>query len=375
MRRLKLWHLFSTFAPGGPQVRTVQIVNALGDEFSHVFSAMDGVMEAASRIQAGAPYETVAAPRCGSTVQQVAAIRGLLLEMQPDLLLTYNWGTIEAAMGAQLLTGIPFVHAEDGFGKDEAPGLKKRRVWTRAMVLRGAAAVVVPSRTLQRIALEQYMLPRKKVIYIPNGVDPARFVPCGNPGAKVAFGIPPDARVIGTVGHLRPEKNLGLLIESFAGLEDRDARLLIAGGGACLDELRVAAARHGCSKRVVFTDMMSDPLPAYAAMDVFALSSDTEQMPVALLEAMACGLPAVCTNVGDCGWMLGEAAVLTPPGDPAALTAALNRLLADEDLRKQLGAENRASCEHRFSQNEMIERYRRLYLWAAGRGPAPEEMA
>lgn len=372
--KVVLMHVFPTFDLGGAQVRTLNLMVGLGRGFRHLVAAADGRAGAAAGVEDGVDFELCEAPPKAGTAETAWGYRRLLLRWKPDLLLTYNWGAIEAAMGALLGTGVPFLHCEDGFGADEAQGLKRRRVWTRRLILRGAAAVVVPSRTLERIALEQYRLPSRTVRYIPNGVDTVRFAPQSNPAAKAALGIPPEAEVVGTVGHLRPEKNLGLLIESFAGLKDRNARLLIAGGGGCLEQLRAAAERQGCQGRVVFAGLLSDPAPAYAAMDVFALSSDTEQMPVALLEAMACGLPAVCTDVGDCGWMLGDAAVLTPPGDAAALTAALKRLLEDEGLRKRLGAQNRASCERRFSRNDMIESYRKLYLWAAGRGPAPEEL-
>lgn len=372
-----LLHVFPTFDLGGAQVRTLDLMLSLGSGFRHLVAAADGRTGAAANVAGHVDFRLCRAPAKGGTPATALGYRQLLRQLRPDLLLTYNWGAIEAAMGARLLTGIPFVHGEDGFGADEAGGLKQRRIWTRAVVLRGARGVVVPSKTLERIALEEYRLPREKVLYIPNGVDTERFAPRRDEAARAAFGLPADAKVVGTVGHLRPEKNLGLLIESFARLNDRAARLLIAGGGGCLEELRAAAGRHGCAERVIFAGMMSDPAPAYAAMDVFALSSNTEQMPVALLEAMACGLPAVCTDVGDCGWMLGAESgqFVVPAGDAGALTAALARLLASEDLRERTGKANRAACAGRFSRSEMIESYRRLYLWAAGRGPVPEELA
>lgn len=376
MSPLRVLHVFSTFAPGGPQVRTVDLMHCLGPSFTHVVAAMDGVTTAAARISGEVQFKLIEAPPAGGTVSRALAARHLLLKTRPELVITYNWGAIEAAMGARLGTGIPLLHAEDGFGADESSGLKPRRVWTRRLVLRGAAGVVVPSRTLERIALEQYRLPRDKVIYIANGVDTERFAPRAGGAAKQALGIDEAVPVIGTVGHLRPEKNLVLLVEAFARLERKDARLLIAGGGPCGLELQAAAGRLGCAGRVVFTGMLADTTAVYEAMDVFALSSDTEQMPVALLEAMASGLPAVCTDVGDCAAMLeaGAPPFIVPAGDAGALAAALDCLLGDAALRSRAGEANRRRAVTAYSRAEMIARYRRLYLETAGRKTAGEDL-
>ena len=100
---------------------------------------------------------------------------------------------------------------------------------------------------------------------------------------------------------------------------------------------------------------MSDPAPLLRAFDIFALSSDTEQMPLSLLEAMAAGLPTAATDVGDVRSMLPEAGrrfVTTP--DEASLAAALAALLADPDLRRALGRESRAKAETAFDQRTMF---------------------
>jgi glycosyltransferase involved in cell wall biosynthesis len=108
---------------------------------------------------------------------------------------------------------------------------------------------------------------------------------------------------------------------------------------------------------------MHDPAPCLAAFDVFALSSASEQMPLALLEAMASGLPAVCTDVGDCREMLGGggAPAVVPPGDEAAYAAALAALAARAELRAALGAANRARCVERYPADRMVRAYASLY--------------
>jgi glycosyltransferase involved in cell wall biosynthesis len=100
-------------------------------------------------------------------------------------------------------------------------------------------------------------------------------------------------------------------------------------------------------------------------MDVFALSSDTEQMPIALLEAMASSLPAVATDVGDVRAMLPDAqsrfVVAQHPDGTARFAAALDELAADRELRERLGAANRDRIREQFTLGGMVEQYRALY--------------
>jgi glycosyltransferase involved in cell wall biosynthesis len=112
---------------------------------------------------------------------------------------------------------------------------------------------------------------------------------------------------------------------------------------------------------VLFTGAVEDPAPLYAEFDIFALSSDTEQMPLSVLEAMAAGLPVAATDVGDVRAMLAPAnAAHVVPGDPAALAAALQRLAEDPAQRSWLGAANRAMAERDFDEALMFRAHAAL---------------
>jgi glycosyltransferase involved in cell wall biosynthesis len=100
----------------------------------------------------------------------------------------------------------------------------------------------------------------------------------------------------------------------------------------------------------------------YARMDVFALSSDTEQMPMSVLEAMAAGLPVASTDVGDVAGMLAaENREFVVPLDAARLSAALAGLVGDAGLRQRVGAANRAKVERDYADTVMFDRYARLF--------------
>ena len=125
------------------------------------------------------------------------------------------------------------------------------------------------------------------------------------------------------------------------------------GDGPERPALQALAASLGL--RVHWAGHVTDPAPLLRALDIFAMSSDTEQMPLGLLEAMAAGLPAVATDVGDIAAMLPPSArSFVTPRDDVALAAALRRLIASPELRQEMGDANRIKAEQAFDQHRMF---------------------
>jgi len=356
-----LLHVFPTFAVGGSQVRTATIIDLLGDEFRHTILPMDGRREALSRISTPVGY--LDPPLSRHAVTRPLHLRRLLSGAEPDLVLTYNWGAIEAVLAARTLS-IPVIHTEDGFGPDEAERLLPRRVWTRRLLLRSTSVrTVVPSRTLEQIALRNYRLPRSLVSYIPNGIDLKRFHPGRSPEIRAQLGIAEGEIVFGTMGALRPEKNLEFMLRAFAEAAIPNSRLVLVGSGPCSSTLEIAASKLGLGERVCFAGAIADPANYYRAFDVFAMSSVTEQMPLSLLEAMATGLPAVCTDAGDTAILLGskKSPDVLQVDDLNGYVGAMRLLAENRTLRRNRGDNNRARCEAEYGVDEMVKKYRREY--------------
>jgi glycosyltransferase involved in cell wall biosynthesis len=354
-------HVFSTFAAGGPQVRTADLMNAGADAFRHTVVAMDRCFDCRERVDPAVELTLLDPPPRASSWRTVRAMRELVRQVDPDLVLTYNWGAIETIPAARL-AGCPLVHAEDGFGPDEAQRLKTRRNLTRRLVFRWARQVVVPSRNLESIATGPWRCPAEKVLYIPNGVDTGRFHPGKESELRVAAGIPAGALVVGTVAKLRAEKGLEFLIEACADLRRDDLWLLLVGDGPEEGTLRQVAVARGLADRVIFTGALPDPAPSYRNMNLFALSSHTEQMPISVLEAMASGLAVLSPDVGDVRRMVADpdrGSIVRRSAGP--YQKALRRLLDDAALRKELGKANRLRCLELFQRARMIERYQELY--------------
>ena len=372
--RPHLCHVFPAFATGGPEVRTALLIDASADEFRHTVVSLNGILSGRGRVLRGEAVRFLEAPRDGGQVGNALALGRLLKELKPDLVLTYGWGGTDAVAAARLAGFRRLVHTEDGFLPDEALGQKPKRVLVRRLFFRLPLRVVVPSRNLLRIATKIWWLPRRRVRYVPNGVDVGRFAP--RPPEVVAaarkrLGCSPEEIVIGTVGHLREEKNQERLLRAFAAVAARrPARLLLIGDGPLREPLGKRAQELGVADRVVFPGVVSDTWEYYPAMDVFALSSDTEQMPIAVLEAMGTGRPVVSTDVGDVKDMVSAEGRrrVTPRGDDVAYTKALDELADDPGERALLGRANRAKCLAEYDVRTMVGAYLGLYREALGAG-------
>jgi glycosyltransferase involved in cell wall biosynthesis len=352
-----LLHVFPTFAVGGSQMRFAQLVRLHGARYRHTVLALDQNYDMANRL-AGFP---ITYPKLEFDKRKTFAswrlFRKTLRDIAPDVLLTYNWGAVEWALINRFGTAIPHLHIEDGFGPEEAQRQLGRRVWTRRLALTGRnTKVVLPSRNLERIARQIWSLPAKQVRYIPNGVDCARFTATARDDAERPL-------VIGTVASLRREKNIARLIEAFSEVSSGRAagslELLIVGGGAERQSLEDLARQRGVSVR--FAGQTNQPEQFLRQMDIFALSSDTEQMPLSLLEAMAAGLPVVATAVGDVAQMVAaeNGSYIVPPDD-RAFAAALARLIEDRPAQQALGRANETKARATFDENVMAARYAEL---------------
>lgn len=357
-----LVHVFPSFARGGSQTRFGQLVLAHGRRYRHTVISLDGNLDMAGALPADAPVECRVPPFDKAVgLRNVPRFRRTLQDLKPDLLVTYNWGSIEWCLANRWRPLSPHVHIEDGFGPEETHRQLLRRVMLRRVALSGKhTRIVLPSRQLERIAREEWRLPQARILYVPNGVDCARFE-----AAAAAHAGRSGSQVIGTVATLRAEKNLGRLIRTFAALapERPDSRLVIVGGGTERDALEAQAHATGLGARIVFTGPTAEPERALAEMDVFALSSDTEQMPLSILEAMAAAMPIASLAVGDVADMVAEEnrRYVVPRADEAAFRAALLALLGDPALRRRLGAANRTVALERFDHRLMVQRYAEIF--------------
>ncbi len=366
-RPVRILHVHSTFSLGGKEARACRLMNAFGDWAEHtILSAVHDALGARAAIDPSirVDFPTDHPPIVGKP----SPLRYLHLAryMQRfDLVLTYNWGAMDAVGARRLYAPFlrlpPLIHHEDGFNHDELDRQKPARVWFRRLMLGAAQRVVVPSMKLERIAREIWRQPDERVLRIANGIDLGEYVRSDER----------ELPAIGTLAGLRPVKNLPLLVRAFAR-SGMAGNLLIAGQGPERDGILAEAQAHGVADRVELPGHLA-PADAVRRFDIFALSSDSEQQPISLIEAMAAGLPAVATDVGDIRNMVAPANLpfIVPVGDEEGFAMAIATLAADKALRRQIGDQNRDKALQSFGEGQMIASYRALYAAAVGRDSPP----
>ncbi|KXX57099.1 MULTISPECIES: glycosyltransferase [unclassified Rhodococcus (in: high G+C Gram-positive bacteria)] len=217
-------------------------------------------------------------------------------------------------------------------------------------------------------------IPPRKIRIIHNGVDPAQFDPRGDRAAAADLGIGPRDRVVGILAALRPEKDHATLLRAARLVVDElpDAKFLVVGDGPTRGDLERLAGELGIADRVVFTGSRPDVRDLLGVMDVFVLSSySVECFPMALLEAMAAGRPAVCTAVGGVPEMISEGVTgfLVPPRAPTALAEKLLRVLTDPETSREMGLAARTRVESEFSLRASVAESERALEEVAGRCP------
>jgi glycosyltransferase involved in cell wall biosynthesis len=207
--------------------------------------------------------------------------------------------------------------------------------------------VVVPSRAVGRFAVEHIGLDGHIVDVVPNGIDVERFTPSAQP-----VRARPTALWLGVMA---PVKRLDVLIDAAADVPDLQVNLV--GSGPQQRAIEKAVSNRGIAGRVVFSGAVSDPLPAFAEADLFVLTSAAENCPLALLQAMACGLPVIASRVGGIPEIVrdGIEGFLFPPGDARALADAVRVLLADPACRRSMGACARDRVVRHFSLSTCVE--------------------
>ncbi len=354
----RLLHVFPSFDVGGAQMRFAALAEGLGAGFHHDVLSLSGSYEASALVPPGAPVALLGpSPREPTLMRRLGAYRAQLAERRPDILLTYNWGAMEVAL-ANRLGRVPHIHMEDGFGPEETTRQIGRRVWGRRLAL-GRSQMAVPSRTLELLALRTWRMDPRRVHHIPNGVAPR--LRSGRTLEELGLDLPSGAPVVVWAGALRPEKNPLRLLRAFGPIKD-EALLLVIGSGPERDALLREAERLELGSSLRLLGRRTEVRDIVMQCQVLALSSDTEQMPLVVLEAMDSGLPVAACDVGDVRRMVAaENRPFVTPVAVEALTAALRTLVRDAALRARIGAANRRRVREVYTLASMVEAYAALF--------------
>lgn len=371
-RGLNVVHIVLSLEVGGLERVVLDLVRegvALRQNVAVICLERPGALAARAR-ELGATVLSIDKPP-GLTPAVVKRIEKLLRDLNAEVVHTHQIGALLYSGPAARRAGVPLVVHTEHINNIAKPltrwgRFKGRLLWRIAG--RHAARFFCVSDDIAVAA--RAVVAQSKIRVIPNGIDLSAFATSGGHAIRRQLGISPDVKVIGTVGRLNEVKCQDLLIKAFGRLGQRepDSHLLLVGDGPARSNLEELVRSLSLSLHVTFAGYQPKPQELLAAMDIFALPSRLEGMPLAILEAWASRLPVVATRVGGVPKMIDHerTGLLIDSGDEAALEAALRRLMEDAALARGLAAAGRAQVESQFDARRMARDYYRQYLELGG---------
>jgi glycosyltransferase involved in cell wall biosynthesis len=274
------------------------------------------------------------------------------------------WGTIIGR-----LARVPVVIAHEHSGSFDQEAL--RRFVHREVIARGSDIFLAVSRNSRDRMIEVEGIDPRDVLFVPLGIpDPSRTA---SHDVRSELGIAPGQPVVGTVGVMRPEKALDLLVRSAVSLAPQfpGLRILIVGDGAERPRLEKLIDELGVRETVSVVGFRRDIPDVLAALDVAVCCSDFEGSPLSVMEYMEAGKPIVATRVGGVPDIIddGVHGLLVPPQDPAALATAIGALLRDPERAAEMGRQAQTRRRGDFHIDNLVRRMENLYeeLYASKR--------
>ena len=296
-------------------------------------------------------------------LRALAEIVTALRALAPDLVSTHTAKAGWLGRAAARRLSIPALYTPHGWsiGSRMPPPLGAIFSLAEKVAARWSAAIICVCEEEKRLALSKGIAAAGKLVVVHNGVgdiaDELRARPAQSP-----------VRICSVARFASPKDHRTLLV-ALAALRSLPWELDLVGDGPLAPEMRGLASQLGLAGRVRFHGYVADPAPLLAGAQLFVLSSRSEAFPRSVLEALRAGLPVVASAVGGVGEAVtdGVNGLLVPAGNPEALAAEIQRLLADAGLRESMGASARAAYERRFRLEYMVDSTAAIYATLLGR--------
>lgn len=362
----RILHIVHALDVGGLELQLANLVEQTQHRFSHSVCCIRRLGIIAERFRALAVPVYCLDKAEGHQWRLLFRIARLCRSARAQIVHTYNWAGIDGIFGAVLARTPVIIHSEHGFELADLGRRRGRRRRVRRLIAPLVDRMVAVSEHLRQSLVEEPGVRPGKITVIRTGVDTTRFRPLGlRHLLRSTHGFGPEDFVIGTVGRLAPEKNYPLLVDASRMLDRRGShtQLLIIGDGEERQALRQYIARNGLEPRVRLLGFREDIPALLNVLDVFVLSSLTEGVSAALLEAMAVGLPVVATRVGGNPEVVedGVTGQLVPPNDASALAEAVALYARDKSARLEHGRAGRDRVRREFTVESAVTAYVSLY--------------
>jgi len=377
-RKIKILHVLDSLGVGGMERVVIDVVNGLDQSrFDQIVCCVSRKGEAAWRLRDDAECVDLGKGDGADHLMPLKIARVIRREA-PDIIHTQSWSGVDAAVAKLIAGGAKLVHSEHGRNYPHLGSEPLKRKVARRCLYHFSDAVFAVSNEARDYYCRETGFPRDRMRVVPNGIDVRRIDDADRSGAREELGIGADDFVIGTVARLDATKDTITLARAFARLYLSQARsspkpqtllkpglrLLIVGDGDQRTAIERFVAERELNGAVIFTGVRHDVPRLLGAVNLFALTSLSEGMPITVLEAMAARLPVVATRVGALPELVEEGITgfLVEPKDDRTLAERFGRLSSNRDLTRRFGQAGRRKVEREYSLDSMLRRYAELYL-------------
>jgi len=379
-RRCRIAHVITDLDIGGAERMLVRLAGELSGSASQLVVSL--CAPGAFAVDLGRlaiPMVSLGLPRGRMHPRAVTRAVGTLRRFRPDILQSWMYHADLLATLVWPLVGRPPLAWNLRCADMELEHYARTTRWVRSVLARlsGVPAVVVCNSEASRRAHEVYGYRPRRWQVIGNGYDTARFRPraSAREDLRARLGMTPASRLVGMIARVDPAKDHDTLLDAVRQVCNRHPDVTFLLVGSDVPSLANAVRVRGLHTRVILEDARDDIAELTAGLDLCVLSSAFgESFPNFIGEAMACGVPCVCTDVGDVRELLAEVGLVVPRRDPTVLAEALCEALAWTPAeRARRGAAARARIERRYALPVIAARYRALYAGLSARC-APERV-
>jgi glycosyltransferase involved in cell wall biosynthesis len=350
---------------GGAEVLAARLARRLAGSFRFQFVCLDDQGTLGQELREEGFPVWVLGRRPGVDWRCSWQLAKLLRRERVDVVHAHQYTPFFYAITARLLCRRPSIlFMEHGRSFPDYP--RRKRMVVNRLLLERRDRVVGVGEAVRQALIHNEGFPPKKVAVVYNGINLSAYSN-GSDRAAVRREIAVGDRdlVILQVARIDPLKDHATAVHTLEHLVRRrpDARLVLVGEGPLLSEVRQLVADRNLSANVRFLGLRKDVGRLLSAADLFLLTSVTEGIPLAVIEAMAAGLPVVATRVGGTGEVVedGQTGLLAPAGDPEGLARSVLRIAEDPTLANRMGQRGRERAWVAFSEDQMLANYANLY--------------
>jgi len=359
MRKIKVLHILHSFGIGGMEKGIAMLAQYASEDIEHVILCMSHGGASQDLLPPGMRVVELH-KQAGSLPSFLWRLASAIRKEKPDIVHTRNWGGMDGIIAARLAGYSRIVHGEHGWGMDDPLGTNKKRIFIRRLLSLGVKEFTAVSQQIKNW-LENDVKVFRPVDQIYNGVDMGLFsADPKNTFLKQELGLPESTLLVGSVGRLDPIKDHAGLIAAFKVVRNKfpQAHLVIVGDGPERLPLEALVAEG-----IHLLGLRSDVPTVLGSLDLFVLNSLNEGVSNTILEAMACGLPIVATDVGGTPELItpGHNGLLVQSGNQPALIQAIEFYLGQSEKRVEHGQINYCLSAENFSIESMVNSYESVW--------------